>query len=263
MCQSAPTPPDPKDTSAAQTGTSIATALANANLQNVNRVGPDGTSMFSQSGTYDFTDPYTGKSYAIPQFTNTVSLSPEQQKIYDQNQAAKLNLAQTGNQQSAFLEDYLGTPVDLSTGNIEKYISDHFSDDFNKQQDRQLDSLTTRLANQGIGAGSEAYNRAIAEFSTNRNDAYDNLYGNQYANAQRSILTERNQPLNEISALLSGSQVSQPAFDNHSQPTIPTTDNAGLINTNYQQRLANWQQEQATTNGILGGLFKLGGSFLI
>lgn len=79
-------------------------------------------------------------------------------------------------------------------------------------------------------------------------------------------MTQRNQPLNEISALLSGSQVSQPSFVPTQMPTIPTTDVAGLINENYGQRLNIWQQQQAQrqaqTQGILGGLFGLGGSIL-
>ena len=39
--------------------------------------------------------------------------------------------------------------------------------------------------------------------------------------------------INEITALLSGSQVAQPQFGNFNQGTIPTTDNAGIINTNF------------------------------
>ena len=38
--QKAPAPPDPKDTSAAQTGTSVATSIANALLQNVKEQKP-------------------------------------------------------------------------------------------------------------------------------------------------------------------------------------------------------------------------------
>lgn len=263
MGKSAPKPPDPKDTSAAQTGTNVSTAIANAFLGNTNTVTPEGTTSFDQSGSYQWTDPYTNKTYTVPTFTQTSTLSPENQAIYDQQQAAKLNLAETGNQQSDFLKNYLQQPVDLSSGNVEKYINDHFSDDFNKQQDQQQASLLGRLANQGIGAGSDAYNKAISDFSTNRNNAYDNLYGNQYQNAVQDIITQRNQPINEITALLSGSQVASPQIQSPNIQGIPTTDNAGLINANYQQQLANYQQKNAMTQGILGGLFGLGSAGIL
>ena len=47
--QKAPAPPNPKDTSAAQTGTSVATSIANANLQNVNQIGADGVEALARS----------------------------------------------------------------------------------------------------------------------------------------------------------------------------------------------------------------------
>lgn len=258
----APDPPDPRQTSAAQTGTSVSTAIANAHLGNVNEVGPNGTVSYSYGDPYTYTDPYTGQSYTVQTPTKTTVLTPEGQAIYDQQQQTKLNLAQTGNQQSAFLQDYLGQPVDLSSGNVESYINDHFSDDFNKQWGTQQEELATKLANQGIGMGSEAYQNAMDQFSTQRSNAYDNLYGNQYDRAVSNILTERNQPLNEITALLSGSQVSQPNAPTQQQPTIPTTDVAGLINTNYNQKLGAWQQQVAQQNNILGGLFGLGAGWL-
>jgi hypothetical protein len=78
----------------------------------------------------------------------------------------------------------------------------------------------------------------------------------------QDILAQRNQPITEITALLSGSQVSQPQLQGANIQPIPTTDNAGLINTNYQQKLANWQQQNAMGQSILGGLFGLGAAFI-
>jgi hypothetical protein len=75
-------------------------------------------------------------------------------------------------------------------------------------------------------------------------------------------LAQRNQPINEISALLSGSQVSSRISSMPNMPTIPTTDNAGIINQNYPEN-AGWQQSQAGMNSILGGLFGLGSSLIM
>ena len=63
--------------------------------------------------------------------------------------------------------------------------------------------------------------------------------------ARNSALQEmyqlRNQPINEISALLSGAQVSQPSFVNTGQYNSPTTDYAGIVSDNYNQQLARAQ----------------------
>src|SRR5690606_14482572 len=112
--KSAPTPPDPKETSAAQTGTSVSTAIANSMMGNVNQVTPDGSLTYDQTGSYKFTDPYTGHSYDVPRFTATQTLSPEQQAIQAQTRGAQGNLASIANTQSGFLKDYLGQGVNTT-----------------------------------------------------------------------------------------------------------------------------------------------------
>ena len=76
----------------------------------------------------------------------------------------------------------------------------------------------------------------------------------QYAN--------RNQPLNEISALMSGSQVSQPNFVNAPSTQIPTTDVAGLINNNFNQQMGVYQQQNQNYNSTIGGILGLGAGVL-
>lgn len=258
----APKPPDPKETSAASTATNVGTAIANANLGNVNQVTPEGNLTYNQSGTYKWNDPYTGKSYDIPQYTATQTLSQMGQATKDQTDQAQLNLGKVANSQSAFLQDYLGKPVDLSSENVANYTNTHFGDDFNKQWGTNQTDLENQLANRGVQQGSAAYTKALADFNTNKANAYDNMQGNQYGLAQQSILTQRNQPLNELSALLSGSQVQQPSYVNPNTSQIATTDTAGIIGQNYQQKLQAWQQNQAQTQGLLGGLFSLGAGFI-
>ena len=54
---------------------------------------------------------------------------------------------------------------------------------------------------------------------------------------------------------MSGSQVANPNFINASGTKIPTTDIAGLINTNFSQSLDSYKQQSANYNNIVGGLF--------
>jgi Chaperone of endosialidase len=81
---------------------------------------------------------------------------------------------------------------------------------------------------------------------------------------RQQALTERyalrNQPINEVTALLSGSQVQQPHFMQTPQTQIPTTDVAGITNQATNQQLQIWQQQQAQQNQILGGLFGAAGN---
>ncbi len=256
MGKKQPSAPDPIQTASAQTASNIGTAIANQRLNNVNQVTPDGTLTYEETGTTQYTDPTSGAVYDIPTTTATQTLSDSNQRIYDQTQAAEGNLAELANNQSGTLKDHLDSRVDLSRENIGNYINDHFTDDFNRQQDYQKEALDNRLSAQGIKLGSAAYDRAQEQYSTRRNDAYDNLIGNQYDRAQQSILAERNQPINETTALLSGSQVSQPNFVNSAQSNIANTDVAGIINADYQNRLS----AQNSSNGVLGGLFQLGGT---
>lgn len=68
----------------------------------------------------------------------------------------------------------------------------------------------------------------------------------------------RNQPINEITALMSGSQVQAPNFSQYQPQGMPTVDYAGLVNQNYAQQQGNYQQQMAQRNGLVGGLFGLG-----
>ena len=70
-------------------------------------------------------------------------------------------------------------------------------------------------------------------------------------------MTERNQPINEITALLSGSQVQAPNFVNTPQNQIAGTDYSGNVYRSYQGQLDAYKQQQANSNAMMGGLFGL------
>lgn len=258
---SAPPPPDPQETSAAQTGTNVATAIANSFLGNVNQVGADGSTLtYDQTDEFTFTDPYTNETYTIPRFTATQQLSEQAQQTYDATQAADLNLAETARDQSAFLQEYMGEPWTADTSEIEQRLFELGSQTLDPKFQRQQQDLQTQLSNQGIKLGSAAYDRAMDELRQTQGNAYNDLALRGRGQAFTELQAQRNQPINEITALLSGSQVSMPNYNTNQPAQIPTTDNAGLINQNYQQQLSAWQQNNANRQGFLGGLFQLGGT---
>ena len=72
----------------------------------------------------------------------------------------------------------------------------------------------------------------------------------------------RNQPINEISALLSGSQVANPNFISPQVAQMPTVDIAGLTMDGYNKQLAAWQQAQQNRNNNFGVLGQLGSAYI-
>lgn len=252
-----PAPPDPAKTAGAQAAQNIGTAIAQGTLNNVNQVTPDGSLTYSQSGTTQWTDPNTGQVHDIPQYTATQTLSDAQQGIKDQSDAAGLNLATLAKDQSARLGTLLGEPVNINNEETEARLMELGSKRLNPALDRRRETLRTTLSNQGIKEGSEAFDRAMARNSEGENDAYNQLLLTGRGQAVQEALAERNQPINEISALMSGSQVSQPNFVSTNPAQIANVDRAGLEHAAYRGNLANWQQQNNSRNQVMGGLFGL------
>lgn len=259
----APTPPDPKETAGAQTSTNIGTSIANNTMGMVDQYTPDGSLVNEIIGYQDWTDPNTGTVHKIPRYKQTTSLSEMGTQIKGQNDKTQLNLAETGAQQSAFLKDYLGNIWSPDTSAIEGRLMELGSQRLNPRFAQEEDRLRTRLENQGITPGSEAWNREMASFGQSKNDAFNSLMLQGRGQAFGELQAQRNQPINEISALLSGSQVSNPNVQGATPQAMPTVDYAGLVNANYNQRLSAWQQNQANKQSLLGGLFGLGSNLIM
>ncbi|MEM7318837.1 MAG: hypothetical protein AAF408_07420 [Pseudomonadota bacterium] len=256
---SPPAPPDPNVTASAQTATNIGTAVANTAGGQVNQITPYGSLTYDQTGTYQYVDPLNGRTHDIPTYTATTELSPEAQFIHDQNLGAQAGLAETANQQATFLRDYLGEPATFDTAAIEDRLSELGRARLDPRFAEEEDALRTRLANQGIGYGSEIYDRQMGDFQEYKNDAYNQLALQGRSQAFGEIAAQRNQPINEISALLSGSQVAAPQFSIANPAQAPTVDYAGLVQQDYANRLGAWQQQANSRNSLMGGLFRLAG----
>ena len=258
---SKPKPSSPVEVSSAQTGTSVSTSIANAFLTNQDEYTPDGSKTFDQTGEYTFTDPFTNQEYTVPRFTTTQTLAPAQQAIKDQYDGANLNLATLGNDLSGTLGNQLTNNFTIGNESTENRLFDLGSKRLDPMFQRQDEDLRTRLANQGIKAGSEAYDREMRNLGQTKNDAYNQLLLTGRGQATQEQLTEDNQRINQISALLNGGQVSQPNFlKNNSVAPIPTTDNASIIG-NYDQAMRQRAQSQGSGIGSIisgiGGLFSL------
>lgn len=257
-----PAPPDPRETAAAQTGTNVATAIANAALGNVNQITPYGSLTYSETGTRQVFDPSSGTTYDVPTYQATTELSPEQQEILARTQGAQTSLAGLAQQLSGQAQTSLADPFTLGNEAVEGRLFELGRARLDPVFERQRASLEQDLANRGIRIGSAAYQTATEQQRQAEADAYNQLLLSGRGQAVQEQLAERAQPINEIAALLSGSQVTQPTFQPTQQPQLPTVDYAGLVNQNYQAQLANYQQQAAQRQSLLGGLFGLGANLI-
>jgi hypothetical protein len=256
---SPPPAPDPVATAKAQGDMNQNTATTQQLLNMTNQVTPDGSLTYNQTGNNSFTGA-DGKTYTVPQFTATQTLSPTQQALKGLTDQTKQNIGQIGVDQSAKIGGILGTNVNLSNDAVENRLLELGTKRLTPQFARDEESLRTRLANSGIRAGSDAWNAEMQRLGQTKNDALDQLLLSGRGQAVNEILTERNQPLNEISALMSGSQVSQPNFTSTPQTNVAGVDYAGMVQNNYNAKNQQYQSQLGQQNAMMGGLFGLAGT---
>lgn len=256
-----PSPPQPADPAVVgqqQTATNIGTAIATQRGSMVNQTTPYGDLSFDQTGTHQYTDPVNGSVYDIPTYTASQTYTPTGQAIVDAEAGASLNLAQLAETQSGRLNNLLDTPVKLGNEEVESHLFDLGRKRLDPMFAERKEKLNQNLADRGIGMDSDAYSRAMRDFDYGENDAYNQLALTGRGQAINEQLTERNQPINEIIGLMSGSQVQQPQFASAPSFNPATTDMAGIYANNFNQKMQNYQ----SSGSDMGGLFALGGTAL-
>lgn len=411
----APPAPDPVATANAQTQSNVQTAEANARLNRVNQYTPQGSSTWTQNpgaawdeGAYLGANPDVqaaiqsgqvrsgqqhyqqygqaeGRGGVAPgygkgaEWSQTTTLSPEQQRLYNQTTQGQALYGDAAISQLGKLGGILSQPVNFDgvpkagdvygggahlnptiTRDAYGAINPTITQDaysaidptigygaqsrarvegalqgrLQPMQDAQRAATETRLRNQGLVPGSEAYTNAMDNLGRQENDARlgiisqggqeesvqatiaDMLYGQQAQNKNRmlagqtalfgqqdsnrqaalagqtalfgqqvqgqqldaqgqaqqfnqqnqirqaginELLSQRQIPLNEISALLGGQQVQYPIFGNTPQVQQQTTDVTGAYGLAQQgQNAAYGARAQAAASGNAGTAGLLG-----
>lgn len=296
MSKSTPEVPDPQDTSAAQTSTNIGSSIANNIMGMMSETDPTGSVSYTQTGTTKWTDPYTGETYDIPTYSKETVLNDVAQQTYDYSQQAEQNLAKVAMEQSDFLSGYLGERLDPNTLPERGQLStaDDITAIRNEAEQALLDrmapsiesdraALEADLVNRGVNIGSEAYSDAHYVQGQKENDAElaailaagqeasnalnMDISRASYQDGQRGQALEemfafRNQPINEISALLAGSQVTMPQFASYTPATIPTTDVAGNIWNAYSAEADQAAAESAFWGNLIGAGGTIAGAWV-
>lgn len=255
MGKKAPKAPDPNVTAAAQGQWNSFTAQQQQAMNMTNQVSPWGTLNYNQTGSQTIIDP-NGKAVEVPRYTAVTSLTPEQQAIYDQTQAAELNLANIANEQSGRIGELLNNPFEFNNSDAEQWAYDLASPRILQQQQKNEGALRSQLIASGIRPGTAQWDSEMSRLTNANTDQLNQLALTGRSQAFSEALAQRNQPLNEIIGLMSGTQIQNPnsTFAQTPQSQVAGVDYSGLVQNKYN---ADVQSYNART-GALGGLFGAG-----
>ena len=285
---SAPAAPDPAATAAAQGAINKETAIAQAGLNQVDEYTPYGTSLYSKV-LDDEGDPVMGPG-DIERTMRTTTLDPAQQAIVNQQTAISGDLNTLAGDQLGRVSTALDDPYSYdglaaaptADAAARQQTIDSLYDQYSSRLDprftREQTALETRLANQGFSVGDTAYTKAMESQGRTRNDAYTSamnqavgsggaeqsrlfgLQGNARERAIQEYSAQRNAPLNETNALMSGTQITNPTFSPTPQTGIGAADITGPTALAYQGQMNAANNATSTKNAAMGGLFGLAGA---
>jgi len=226
------------------------TALTQQQINMVNQVTPDGNLTYNKTGESSFVDS-SGRTVATPNYTAVTELSPQQQAIKAQTDAASLNLGTLANKQSAAIGQQLDKPFTYDNKDAENWAYDLASQRILPQQQKNQEALRTQLVASGLRPGTAAYTSEMERLSNANTDQLNQLALTGRQQGFQEAFTQYNNPINTISALMSGSQVANPQFTQTPQSNVAGVDYTGLVNSNYQSQVS-------AQNAKMGGLFGLG-----
>jgi hypothetical protein len=264
---SAPPPPDYAGAARETAAGNIDAARVATAANRVNQVTPYGSLNYSITGE----DPYGN-----PTWTATQSLAPAQQQLLDYQNQASLGLGQLTQKGLGYVSNMLDNPFDTSalpsTGfNPSQSYQDAYMQRLAPQIQQGQERLQQQLANQGIQLGSEAYDRAMMNQAQRENDLLLGATTQGFGvgqQARQSALQEqaylRNEPLNTLSAVRTGAQVTGPQFVNSAQQaTTAGPDILGATQMGYNAQMGAANAQNAANNQMTQGLFSLGGAALM
>lgn len=295
---SAPPPPDYKGAANETAAGNLAAARSASAANRVNQITPYGNLIYAQTPTKSLNaDAYqsalndwanAGKQGPEPDpsqymtfnpdagWTATTQLSPEQQQLLDIQNRTSLQLGGLQNKGLNYVENMINQPFDTSKiPQIGINAGEDYSAAIMRRLQPQLQmeekSFNQQMVNQGIPVGSEAYQNARRIFDMKQNDRLVaaqtggigvGLQANQQGFGQLGYI--RNEPINTLNAIRSGSQVTNPTFQSTpQQATTQGPDILGATQAGYNAQLGASNAQNAASSANTGGLYQLGGTALM
>ena len=277
---SPPPAPDPYKTAAAQAQADKEAAVATLDLSALDQYAPWGSTTFQRV----FDKQYGRK---VPR-SQTITLSPEQQRLYDRQTEIANRMAWKANERTKTVPDgpftLAGLPsapnrrgYGLDRQRVERELYDRSRNLLRPDMELESERFEQSMANRGLPLGGGAYNNAYRQFKDSQDrvlqglaaDAVrqggaeqSRLFGldsNARDRAVQERLLARTQDANEVAALLGGSPaLPMPNYAGVAAPAVAAPDVQGAINQKYQADLNAYNARQQNAAATMQGIFGLG-----
>jgi hypothetical protein len=240
---SAPTPPDPAATAAAQAQYNQQAAQSQAEINMVNQTTPYGSLTYNQTGT---------AADGTPMYSANTQLNAPEQNLFNQTVNTQGQLASDAGQLATNLGSSLTSAPDLSNSALTSQLLGWQSNYMQPYFKQQTSNLNSQLQNQGITEGSQAYNNAVMATQQNQNTSMENAMAGDEAQAYQQAAQTYQLPIQTLGTLLGEGA---PASVNSSLTQTPSEsvqapNYEGLAEQNYAQQNAQYGQ-------LMGGLFSV------
>lgn len=253
----APSPPPPPD----YTGAANATASGNI----------EAARLASRANRVDQYTPYGSQVYTSgvggdpDRWRSDINLTDTGKQLLDYQNNASLGLGEQTTQALDRVDQTLSQPFDYgSVQDVNDASYKAQTDRLDPQWEQRQAATETQLINQGLRPGTEAYDNAMRVMGEARNDAYSQARINAINTSPQTMQMAsalRSQPLNELNALRTGSQVTNPTFTNAPQQgQTAGADMLGAANQMYGAQIAGNNAEQAAASSFNSGLMGLAGT---
>lgn len=190
-------------------------------------------------------------------YRSSIALAPEAQRTLDTQMGLSNEMGDFARTQIPFLRERYAQPMGLGgTNDIYNKAYGAMTSRLDPQWEQAQKSEETKLINQGLRPGMEAYDNAMRVFSQGRNDAYQQAQLGAISTMPQTFQLESSayqQPLNVFNALRTGAQVQNPTF-----AAQPGANFSGAAQAQGQYDSNAYNQQVAQQNAMIQGLFGLG-----
>ncbi len=264
---SAPPPPDYQGAARETAAGNLEAAKFATKSNRINQFTPYGSLRYKYTPQFDEQGKETGVGWE-----QTMELTPEAQAALDEQLALNRKYGEVANigfdrARSVFENPELDVSLLPERAiNVGQTAQEALLARLNPQLQAQEEATRQRLANTGIGLGSDAFSREMAIQNQQANDLrlQAALQGINLDQANRTAALQeqaylQDRPLNLINALRSGNQVTAPQFQQFAQQaTTQGPDMLKAAQLGYNAQMDAYNADQAAKSGMMGGLFGLG-----
>lgn len=213
------------------------------------------------------------------------TMSPVAQQQYQISQGINTNLLNTASAGLNRVSQQMATPFDMSrlptvdnrNESTRQAVAQALMGRLQPQFDRDENAARTRMANQGITQGSEAWRGEMDRLTQAKNDAMmqaqlqaggeaSRMFGDQSAARQHAIQEQaylRNLPLSEINALRTGNTPNMPQFQGFSGSQVQAAPLLQGAQLGEQAAIDRYNAKMGSRNALFQTAGQLGSAFLL